>query len=40
MAIEEWKKIGENLYVGKTTYRARSWNKARRIGGKEGRGFL
>jgi hypothetical protein len=30
-AIEEWKKIGDNLYVGETTYRARSWKKARRI---------
>jgi hypothetical protein len=30
-AIEEWKKIGENMYVGETIYRARSWKKARRI---------
>jgi hypothetical protein len=30
-AIEEWKKIGENMYVGETRYRARSWKKARRI---------
>jgi len=30
-AIEKWKKIGKNLYVGETTYRARNWKKARRI---------
>ncbi len=30
-AIEEWKKIADNLYVGETTYRAKSWKKARRI---------
>jgi len=30
-AIEEWKKIADNLYVGETTYRAGSWKKARRI---------
>jgi len=30
-AIEEWKKIGENLYVGETTYNAKRWKKVRRI---------
>jgi hypothetical protein len=30
-AITEWEQIGANLYVGETTYKARSWNKARRI---------
>ncbi len=30
-AIEEWKKITDNLYVGETTYRAKSWKKTRRI---------
>ena len=30
-AIMEWNKIGEHLYVGETTYQARSWKKSRRI---------
>jgi len=30
-SIEEWEKIGENLYVGETVYKARSWQRARRI---------
>ena len=29
--IEEWKKIGDNLYVGEMTYRVRSWKNAGRI---------
>jgi len=30
-AIEEWEKIGDNLYVGETVYKARSWKRVRRI---------
>ena len=30
-AIEKWKQIGDNLYVGETVYKARSWKRTRRI---------